>query len=74
MHSNEDEYRGVKSKTKGNVLEHMVQEITIETKTFDLFRDVSSATNEYDIIIEPSFFAKNSYNAHPKCNISINNV
>ncbi|WP_138210104.1 hypothetical protein [Hathewaya histolytica] len=66
MHLNENEYKGVKAKTKGDILENIIKTITIETKIFDLFDNITNDTNEYDIIIKPSEIANISYNALPK--------
>ncbi|AAO35694.1 hypothetical protein phiCTC2A_66 (endogenous virus) [Clostridium phage phiCTC2A] len=66
MHSNEEKYKGVKAKTKGNILEKIIELITIKTKLFKLFTNVSNNSNEYDIIITPSELATMSYNALPE--------
>lgn len=66
MHINPEQFKGVKTKTKGNILEEIISAITIDTKIFDLYRNITNNSNEYDIIIEPSELAKNMYNAIPK--------
>lgn len=66
MHLHPEQYNGVKTKTKGNILEEIVRNITIETKIFELFANVSNESNEYDIIVKPSELATLSYNALPK--------
>ncbi|WP_143318433.1 hypothetical protein [Clostridium sp. HBUAS56017] len=65
MHENPKNYIGVKPKTKGNILEEIIKMITIHTKIFDLYENVSSNSNEYDIILKPSEFAEKTYNAIP---------
>ena len=67
MHKNPEEYKNVKSKTRGNLLEELIKQITIETKSFDLFENITNNTNEYDIIIKVSDLARKcAYNALPK--------
>lgn len=61
---NKDKYKGVKSKTKGELLEKMIGLITFNTKLFDLFENVTNDTNEYDIIITPSDYLRHAYNAY----------
>lgn len=66
MHKNSHMYKNVKSKTRGDLLEELIKQITIETKTFELFENISNDTNEYDIIIKPSNLARDyAYNAFP---------
>lgn len=58
MHDNPDEYKNVIAKTRGNLLEELIKLITIKTNKFDLFDNITSDTNEYDIIIKPSKIAR----------------
>lgn len=66
IHNYPDDFKGVKAKTKGDILEDIIEIITIETKIFGLYRNITNDTNEYDIIIEPSELAKQMYNAIPE--------
>lgn len=66
MHENPEEYVNVKAKTRGDLLEELIKSLTIETKVFDLFDNVSNDTNEYDIIIKPKSLVRTyGYNAFP---------
>lgn len=67
MHENPEEYKTVNAKTRGNLLEELIKQITIKTKHFELFENITNDTNEYDIIIKTSDLArKYAYNALPK--------
>lgn len=65
MHLKPDEFKGVKTKTKGDVLEEIVKITTIDTNVFSLFANITNGTNEYDIIITPSELARISFNSYP---------
>ena len=66
MHENPIEYKEVKSKTRGDLLEELIKQITIKTKSFELFENITNDTNEYDIIIKPSDLVRRyAYNAFP---------
>lgn len=67
MHENPEEYKNVKAKTRGTLLEELIKQMTIETKSFELFENITNDTNEYDIIIKTSDLArKYAYNALPR--------
>ena len=66
MHKNPEEYKKGKAKTRGNLLEELIKLITIKTKNFELFENITNDTNEYDIIIKASDLARKcAYNALP---------
>lgn len=66
MHKDPEEFKGVKAKTRGDILEELIRIVTIETNIFSLYSNVTNDTNEYDIIIEPSELSKQMYNAIPE--------
>lgn len=58
-------YKDVKKKTRGELLEVLIQQLVLDSKVCDLFANVTNDTNEYDVIISPSKAARISYNAFP---------
>ncbi|MEN8433980.1 hypothetical protein NX821_001151 [Clostridium septicum] len=67
MHENPNEYKNVKAKTRGTLLEELIKQMTIKTKSFELFENITNDTNEYDIIIKTSDLARRyAYNALPR--------
>ncbi|MBN1071129.1 hypothetical protein DVV81_08095 [Clostridium botulinum] len=58
MHENPKYYKEVKAKTRGDLFEELTKQITIKTNLFDLFDNITSDTNEYDIVIKLSDVAK----------------
>lgn len=67
MHENPEGYKSVKAKTRGNLFEELIKLLTIETNLFDLFDNITSDTNEYDVILKSSNIAKTAlYNIIPE--------
>lgn len=58
MHEAPENYKKVKAQTRGDLFEELTKQITIKTNLFDLFDNITSDTNEYDIVIKLSDFAK----------------
>lgn len=54
MHENEEKYKGVKAKTKGELLEDIIKIALLSNNMFEIFENITNDTNEYDIIIKPN--------------------
>ncbi|WP_430836489.1 hypothetical protein [Clostridium sardiniense] len=54
MHEFTDVYKGIKAKTKGELLEDMIKVLILNTSLFSLFDNITNDSNEYDIITKLS--------------------